>query len=113
MDIKKIRDLLNSDIPEEMQEYYLKYLISGDERAIPDILDILAAERVRKKEILDDINVLLSKADIGLDEPEINKDGFMQAEIKAFYAKYKNQIGHCFKNYTKEDLKSKENEDFV
>ena len=114
MDIKKIRDLLNSEIPDDMQEYWLKRLIANDEEAIPDILQLLAIERQEKKEIIEEMNLQLSRADIGLDNPKvINKNGFIQNEIREFYAKYKDHIGHCFRKYTKEELILKKNEDFI
>jgi len=58
----------------------------------------LQAERELKKEIQVEMNVLLSKAHIGLENSKFNTDGFIQNEIVAFYHKYKDHVGHCFKN---------------
>ena len=45
------------------------------------------------------MNLLLSKADVGLKEPELNEDGFMQKEISDFYDTA--EVNHCFKNWKK------------
>jgi hypothetical protein len=74
-------------------------VIAMDERAIPDILDILASERKNKKELISDFNTLLSKADSALDSPKLNKGNFIQAEVKDFYVKNKDYVRHNWKDY--------------
>ena len=99
MNINEIKDII--DLPGMSDEYKRILIIevmAKDEKAIPDILDILAYERKSNKELTTDMNVLLSKAHLGLETPKLNKGGFMQKEIIEFYRKYRNKIGHCFKN---------------
>jgi hypothetical protein len=98
MDIKKIKDLVNSDDPYEDIEFKIIRCLAEDDKVIPILLNILNQERELKKEVSQEMNMLLSKAHIGLDEPQLNKDNFIQKEIIDFYKTYKTVIGHCFKN---------------
>ena len=62
----------------------------------PVLLDILRRERKFKKELQSDMNLMLSKAHVVLDEPKLNEGDFTQQEIVEFYKKYKGHVGHCF-----------------
>lgn len=102
MDLAKIKSILltNDGIITEVEKRAMVIaVIAMDERAIPDILDILAAERKKKKELISDFNTLLSKVDSALDTPKLNKGGFIQAEVKDFYIKNKDYVRHNWKNY--------------
>jgi hypothetical protein len=77
--------------------------IAEDEQAIPDILDFLAYERKRKKKLVEDFNVNLSKAHLALTKAtykkgELNSDHFVDREVEAFFHKYKDEkgVGHLF-----------------
>lgn len=98
MDIKKLKEVINSNLPDDYIEAKIINILSKDENVIPMMLSVLQNEREIKKEISMEMNVLLSKAHIGLDNKKFNKGNFMQNEIIEFYTKYKDHIGHCFKN---------------
>jgi hypothetical protein len=98
MNIQELKTIINSGLPEDIVKSEIINSLARDENIIPVIMRILERERKVKKEIHDEMNTLLSKAHIGLDDAELNKDGFMQKEIIAFYTKYKGAVGHCFKN---------------
>lgn len=102
MDLNKIKTILLSDgniIPEVEKRALILSVIAEDERAIPDILDILNSERKKKKELITEFNTLLSKADAALDSPKLNKEGFIQKEVENFYIKNKGYIRHNWKDY--------------
>ena len=107
MRIDLIKQVFATNLDDETTEEFIIQILAQDEKVIPTIIRILDAERKGNSKLIEDMNVLLSKADIGLDDPKLN-DGFMQEEIKEFYAKYKNIIGHCFKNYGKLEPKKDE-----
>ena len=99
MDLDKLREILDEkSITEQAKEHLIISQIARDENVIPLVMKILDAERNHKKEMSSEMNVLLSKAHIGLDNKKFNKGNFMQKEIIEFYTKYKDYIGHCFKN---------------
>ncbi|MCC6683438.1 MAG: hypothetical protein IT247_00045 [Bacteroidia bacterium] len=98
MDIKKIREIVNSELSDEYTEKMIIDVISKDEKVIPIIMKILEDERLYKNEVYSEMNLLLSKAHLGLENKKYNSDGFMQKEIIEFYTKYKGYVGHCFKN---------------
>ena len=111
MNIELIRKAVNSGADEKMIEFLIIQILAQDENVIPTIMDMLAAERNSKKDLIVEMNFQLSRADTGLDNKDLNDDDFMQKEIKEFYAKFKDHVGHCFKDYGK--LKEKESEGLV
>lgn len=101
MNIKELKEIINSSLPEEIIKSEIINSIAKDENAIPTIMLILERERKFKKQISDEMNLLLSKAHTGLDNRKFNDGDFMQKEIIDFYTKYKGYVGHCFKNLFK------------
>lgn len=98
MDIKEIRKIINSELSDEYTEKMIINILAKDEKVIPMIMNILEQERAYKNEVYSEMNLLLSKAHLGLENKKYNSDGFMQKEIIEFYTKYKGYVGHCFKN---------------
>ena len=100
MNLNKIKEIIELPlISEADKESLIIDEISKNENVVPTILRILNAERGRKNELVSTMNLLLSKADVGLKEPELNEDGFMQKEISEFYDTA--EVNHCFKNANK------------
>jgi|ERR1035437_142744 hypothetical protein len=102
MEIEELKSIINSGDEEYIKHAIIVYL-AKDEGAILLMMKILEQERQFKKEVSQEMNVLLSKADIGLDDNKFNENGFIQKEILAFYTKYKGVVGHCFKNLFKNE----------
>lgn len=94
LNLENIRAIVN-EAPENW-ESLLMYELSKSPTTITCLLMILDAERSTNKELIQDLNLLLSKAHTGLEMPKLNKDGFMQKEIKQFYKS--GRINHCFAN---------------
>ncbi len=101
MRIDLIRQVILDDWPDDLTEDLIIGILARDEKLIPTLLDILASERSEKSKLIEDMNLELSRAEIGLDNDALNEDDFIQKEIKKFYTKYKDQVGHCFKDYGK------------
>lgn len=98
MDLKKIKSIINSNLPDEVVESEIINLIAKDENVIITMMKVLETERKFKSEMYSEMNLLLSKSHIGLDNKKYNQDNFMQKEIIEFYTKYRGYVGHCFKN---------------
>lgn len=94
MNLENVKHIVNSGLPN--WDWLLLVELSKDTDVLPNLMAILNAERKSNKELITDLNALLSKAHVGLESPKLNNDGFMQKEIKEFYAS--GRIGHCFKN---------------
>lgn len=110
MDIEKIKAVVNSSMPDSLQRQMIIRIIADDNQAIPDILDLLANERKNSKKLIQEYNLYLSKAHLGLinatyKKGELNSDHFIDKEIEAFFHKFKNykDVGHLFKKL--EDLR--------
>ena len=103
MNIKLIRQAINSKLGDELTKMLIIDILAKDKDVIHDVLQIIAREREVKTELITELNFELSRAETGLDKPELNKDRFMNKEIKKFYIKYQDHVGHCFKNYGKLD----------
>jgi len=98
MNIKELKSIINSGLPDDVIKSEIINSLAKDENVISVMMKILERERQFKKEIQEEMNVLLSKAHIGLDDKKFNEGNFMQKEIIDFYTKYKGYVGHCFKN---------------
>jgi len=100
MNIDKIKEVVNNNaIPNEYKQELILSVVSESKDAIAHVLTMLRYERETKNNLIDKLNLLLSKAHTGLEEPKLNSDGFMQDEILEFYKE--GHIGHCFKNIKK------------
>ena len=98
MNIKELKSIINSALPDDVIKSEIINSLAKDENVIPVVMRILERERQFKKEIHNEMNVILSKAHIGLDDKKFNEGNFIQKEIIYFYTKYKGYVGHCFKN---------------
>lgn len=110
MNIDKIKTIVNDPLLSDMEkESKIISVISQDDNAIPTLLAILSAERNFKKQLLLDMNLELSRADVHIQNPTLaardaKKDEqklaqareFVLNHITAFYVKYKGHISHCF-----------------
>lgn len=98
MNLPELKSIINSGLPDEVIKSEIINSLAKDENIIPVIMQILERERAFKKGLQAEMNLLLSKAHVGLDDRKFNKGGFMQKEIIEFYRKYKGFVGHCFIN---------------
>ena len=98
MNLEELKSIINSGLPDDVIKSEIINSLAKDENVIPVVMRILECEREFKKEIHNEMNLLLSKAHIGLDNKKVNSDNFMQKEIIEFYTKYRGYVGHCFKN---------------
>ena len=98
MNLQELKSIINSGLPDEVVKSEIINSLAKDENIIPVVMKILERERQFKKEIHEKMNMLLSKAHVGLDDKKFNEGNFIQKEIIEFYTKYKGYVGHCFKN---------------
>lgn len=110
MDIKKIRDIINLNLPDEVTENYLIAIISDDKKVIPTLLEMLDSEIELNERLLSDTNVELSRALVVLQDKNLkyNKKiiadpAWVVGEIIKHYKKWKDYIGCCFKIKELED----------
>ena len=105
MDIKNIKQIVNSDLPIDYQEKAILSILSNDKKVIPYIMEILENERKQNKELLLDTNMELSRALITLNTNPSDAKGkkamkeqtdFVVGEIKKHYLKWKDYIKCCF-----------------
>ena len=118
MDLEKIREIVNREsLPEEAKEFLIIQVLATDKKVIPLIMKVLDEERSQNHELICDMNLELSRADVHIENPTLGcgeiksstKDKSKIEEIKraqakefvlnhitAFYVKYKGKITHCF-----------------
>ena len=97
IDLGKIDQALKSEMPKEIIRLDILRIIARDEAALPDLIHILEAERERKKALILEMNLQLSRAHMALIEPKLNEDGFVKGEISKFYQNNKDELSHCYK----------------
>jgi Tfp pilus assembly pilus retraction ATPase PilT len=103
MDLKSIKEIVNSGLDNADQEHLIISIIATDKNAIPTILRILDAERSNNRELLLDTNAELSRALVVLKDPNLkwNKKiladpKWVVGEIIKHYQKWKHTIGCTF-----------------
>lgn len=100
MNLQNIKEILDNPILTENQQRTAIYKeLSKDKNSITTILMILDAERKRNDALIADLNLYLSKANVVLQAPKLNKDGFVQKEIAEFYNS--GRINECFPKQNK------------
>jgi hypothetical protein len=97
MNLKELKSIINSELPDDVVKSEIINSLAKDENVISVVMRVLEREREVKKEIQAEMNLLLSKAHIGLDNKELNEDGLIQKEITEFYKIYKAYVKHCFR----------------
>lgn len=94
MNLKKLKEILDFTlISEEEKEGLIIQCLAADEKVIPIVMKILDTERNMKKEIIMDMNELISKSEAALDSPNLNKGGFIQKQINSFFERHKETKG--------------------
>lgn len=76
MDIKNIKQIVNSDLPIDYQEKAILSVLANDKKVIPYIMEILENERKQNKELLLDTNMELSRALITLNANPSDATGY-------------------------------------
>jgi len=94
MNLQDIKAIVNSGLPN--WENMLLEEIAKDKNAIPMVMRMLDTERHENGKLVTDLNAELSRAHVALENPEVNKDGFVQKEIRKFYAQ--GRVNHCYNN---------------
>ena len=104
MDIKSIKQIVNSDLPTDYQEKAILSILANDEKVIPCIMKILENEREQNKELILDTNSELSRALLVLNDENLKSNKKVVAEpkwvvgeIKKHYLKWKDYIKCNFK----------------
>lgn len=99
MNIKKITEIVNDPLyTDDIKEHLIIAVLADDKNVIPTILDILAVEREKKRQLISDMNFQLSRAHCAIEVPKLNKEHFVEKEIIKFYHKNKEEVRHCFAN---------------
>lgn len=97
MDLNKIQLALNSGMPEANKRAVILNIISEDKDALIDMMDILHFERERKRQLITEMNLQLSRADVYIQNPKIVTPEFVLTEIRKFYEENKDYVHHCYR----------------
>lgn len=104
MNVKKIKEVVNLDIPDEQKERYIISIIADDKKVIPTILEILNDEREKRENLILDSNVELSRALIVLNDDNLKygkkiiaEPKWVVGEIIKHYQKWKDYVKCNFK----------------
>lgn len=103
MDLKTIKQILDTDIPDIVKERLIINVLAEDSKVIPMILNILESEREVGKELLLDTNAELSRALVTIQDNKYGKKSaiidrlWVVERIKSHYLKWKDKIKCNFK----------------
>ena len=112
MNIEKIKTAVNSQLSEDMVRASIIRAIAEDKHAISDILELVKTQTEIKHELINDLNLNLSRAHIFIDsympdQPKLKKNesepnfskSFVVDEIAKFYLTNQNRIVHLFNRF--------------
>ena len=85
MDINKIREAVNLNLPDELIESHIITILAADTNVIPMLLDLLAAERRLKNNAISDANLVICKSKLGLN------NNYLELIMKERERKQKNE----------------------
>jgi hypothetical protein len=103
MNLEKIKEILAKNDSADYTRHQILKVIADDKQAIPYLLEILAAEREEKDELILDSNAELSRALVTIDDKHANTkkqvvdSGWVVQQIKIHYLKWQHRIHCCFK----------------
>lgn len=101
--IQEITKVVNNPILDKNQKLKLILsILAADENVIQTLFNFVNARIQNDQKIIIELNYLLSKADIAIESPHVNKDKHVQKEIEKFYTDTK-RVGHCFNKYNKHE----------
>ncbi len=97
-------------MPDELKQAQIIGVIAEDEQALPIVMQILAQERKTNKQLISDMNLVLSQTDIyirAMPEPTKANPGklvgitkaYLAQKIATLYEKYKTRVTHIFKEH--------------
>lgn len=96
MDLDKIQEVLSSGMPNAVKQNTILKILSEDESVLENMMKILDFERERKKALILEMNMQLSRADTFIRCPRIAESDFITGEIEKFYRDHKGQVSHCY-----------------
>lgn len=110
MDLTKIKQVVNQDLlSDDQKRAVILMIIAEDKKAIPDLLEMLEAERQIRYDLIIDMNLELSRTAMYLKEFALEdkrrrsaKDGggldrpFILDAVKQFYRKYRGIVEHAY-----------------
>ncbi len=112
MNFKKLGECLNAPAEDKIKRLMVLACIAMDKDAIKDVLEMLQNERSQNNELLTELNLNLSRAEVFISEytPEETKlkkgeqkktfdKRFVLDKIAEFYITNKKHINHCFNRF--------------
>ncbi len=105
MDLEKIKRIIEHDIPQEQKESMILQVLSKDDEALIYMLGILTHERRYKKELIQDLNLEVSRYHVHINNKSLLKKNliFLNKETKSLYERWKDFISPLFNNKFNED----------
>lgn len=103
MNLDKIKEILDWQIPDSHKETLICSVLADDPKVIPTILEILQIERDRTRELLLDTNSELSRAVLVLNDKRLKypkkiiaTPPWIVEQVKKHYKKWKGYIRPCY-----------------
>lgn len=105
MDLEKIKQIIEYDIPQEQKESMILQVIGKDESVLIYMLGMLSHERQSKKELIQDLNLEVSRYHIHINDKSLLKKNlnFLNKETKSLYERWKCYVKPLFNNKFNED----------
>jgi ribosomal protein L18 len=103
MNIQKIKEVVNDKlIVENAKRHLILQIIAEDKDAHKTLLEILDIQNKQKQELIEDLNLEVSRLHIFMLDPKLLKQStkkFALQNVEDLYVKYKGIIKHCFNKF--------------
>lgn len=117
MNLQFIKEIIdNQHLSFDIKNKMILNVIAEDKKCIPYLMELLEIERKQNRELITDMNLELSRADVHIQEPLLmftvsgpalkrvndiqlgvtKSSEYVLNHITAFYVKYRHRIVHCF-----------------
>jgi hypothetical protein len=97
VNLKKIKEIVNSSLLDETKESYIIKVLADDKQIIVTLLKILEAERQDNHQLLSDTNAELSRAVVAIESPKAIDGKWVVEQIRQHYIKWQHKIRCCMR----------------
>lgn len=97
MNLIKIRQILEMPLEDSFIEQLILKELALDEKVLPMMLEIIHLERQIKSELIDEMNLELSRADVFIEDNRAGGKEFVSTQIFEFYKRNLRYVQHRFR----------------
>lgn len=96
MDLNKIREALDSGMPNPVIKSRILSIIGLSDDSVMQLMEVVNSRMQSDKQLIEDSNLEVSRAALHIKSPSLSESSFILTEIGKHYEKYNDRIHCCF-----------------